>query len=465
MRQELRLQQRLAPQLIQSLHLLQLPALDLEQVVREELETNPLLEEVQEMDQEQRLEEPSSEKTETETDLPADEFTAEDWSSYFNDSYEGSGNYRQQRDDSAEFFERVPVYHETLSDDLNDQLRLIVDSTAEQQIGEYIIGNIDEDGFLTASIDEMATVLEVPEEDVENVLAKVQTLDPPGIGARDLREALLLQLRDKGLEDHPAYGVIDCCFEELMHKRTKEIMRKLKIDREDIAEALEVVQKLSPKPAGLTHGDSERTIIPDLIVERVDDDYVVMLNDRSIPSLRVSPNYRNLLDSDGSEDAKKYVVDRLNSAKWLIKSIEQRRGTMLKVMNSIVSHQRDFFDNGIAHLKPMVLQEVADEIGMHVSTVSRVSNGKYVQTPHGILELKFFFDGKLGVSDGEDMSAKAVKDRIRRMIDDENKAKPLSDQAIANALTEEDGIDIARRTVAKYRDQMRIPPARMRKEV
>lgn len=465
MRQELRLQQRLAPQLIQSLHLLQLPALDLEQVVREELETNPLLEEVTEMDQEQRLEEPSAEKTETETDLPADEFTAEDWSSYFNDSYEGSGNYRQQRDDSAEYFERVPVYHETLADDLNDQLRLIAESSTEQQIGEYIIGNIDEDGFLTASVEEMAAALDIPGEAVEKALEKVQMLDPPGIGARDLRESLMIQLRDKGLEDHPAYRILDCCFEELMHKRTKDITRKLKLDREDISEALEIVAKLSPKPAGLTHGDAERTIIPDLIVERVDDDYVVMLNDRTIPSLRVNPSYRNLLDKSGSDDAKKYVVDRLNSAKWLIKSIEQRRSTMLKVMHSIVNHQRDFFDKGIAHLRPMVLQEVADEIGMHVSTVSRVSNGKYVQTPHGIFELKFFFDGKLGVSDGEDMSAKAVKDRIRRMIDDENKAKPLSDQAIANRLTEEDGIEIARRTVAKYRDQMRISPARLRKEV
>jgi len=190
-----------------------------------------------------------------------------------------------------------------------------------------------------------------------------------------------------------------------------------------------------------------------------------MLNDRSIPHLRINRGYRELLNNSGSDEAKKYVVDRLNSAKWLIKSIEQRRTTMLKVMNAIVKHQRGFFDDGITHLKPMVLQEIADEIGMHVSTVSRVSNGKYVQSPHGVFELKFFFDGKLGVADGEDMASKAVKDKIRRMIEDEDKRNPLSDQAIADRLTAEDGIDIARRTVAKYRDHLRISSARLRKEV
>ena len=475
MRQEFRLQQRLAPQLIQSLHLLQLPALDLEQVVQQELETNPLLEEVSqtEMEQERRQDEPAEDSRQNDGESNGDsasdaevinDLDAEDWSSYLNDSYDTRG-IRQERDDSAEVYERVPVYHETLGEDLQDQLRLVVDSSKEMEIGEYIIGNLDDDGYLAATVEEMAAALGAPEERVERVLAKVQTLEPPGIGARDLRESLLIQLREKGLEDTPAYRILDECFEEFMNRRTKEIVRKLKIRTEDISEAGELIAKLSPKPAGLTHGTSERTIIPDLIVESVDDDYVVMLNDRSIPSLRVNPSYRSLLSQSGSDDAKKYVVDRLNSAKWLIKSIEQRRSTMLKVMNSIVNHQRAFFDNGIADLKPMVLQEVADEIEMHVSTVSRVSNGKYVQTPHGIFELKFFFDGKLGVSSGEDMAAKAVKDKIRHIIDDENKKKPLSDQAIANKLTKESGIEIARRTVAKYRDQMRIAPARLRKEV
>ena len=469
MRQELRLQQRLAPQLIQSLHLLQLPALDLEQVVRQELETNPLLEEMQEQESEQEQErsqdEPEAESPQSEHDAEViGDLDAEDWSEFLNDSYDTRG-VRQERDDSAEVYERIPVYHETLGDDLQDQLRLIVETPQEMEIGEYIIGNLDDDGFLTVDIGEMADVLGVEPDLIERVLMKVQTLDPPGIGARDLRESLMIQLREKGMDDTPAFDILEVCFEEFMHRRTKEIMRKLRLSPEDVSEASEIIAKLSPKPAALTHGASERTIIPDLIVERVDDDYVVMLNDRSIPHLRVNPNYRSLLSRSGSEDAKQYVVDRLNSAKWLIKSIEQRRGTMLKVMRSIVNHQRAFFDDGIAHLKPMVLQEVADEIEMHVSTVSRVSNGKYVQTPHGIFELKFFFDGKLGVSSGEDMASKAVKDKIKQMIEGENRKKPLSDQAIADLLTKDSGIEIARRTVAKYRDQMRIPPARLRKDV
>jgi RNA polymerase sigma-54 factor len=313
----------------------------------------------------------------------------------------------------------------------------------------------------------MATALDEDVSRIEKLIALIQTLDPPGVGARDLREALLIQLRERRLEDHPAYMVVEECFREMMHKRTKEIVRKLKMSREDVSEALAVIAQLNPRPASSDSGGDERTIIPDLIVERVDDEYVVMLNDRSIPSLRISPNYRELLSRSGSvaDDAKQYVVDRLNSAKWLIKSIEQRRTTMLKVMNAIVKHQRAFFDGGIEHLRPMVLQEIADEIGMHVSTVSRVSNSKYVQTPHGVFELKFFFDGKLGVADGEDMSSKAVKDMIRRLIENEDRRKPLSDQAIADHLTKEHGIEIARRTVAKYRDQMRISSARLRKEV
>jgi RNA polymerase sigma-54 factor len=249
-----------------------------------------------------------------------------------------------------------------------------------------------------------------------------------------------------------------------MHKRTKDIMRLMRLTKEEVADALSVISTLNPKPSSGASGAVERIVVPDLVVERLDGEYVVTLNDRSTPLLRINSGYRDLLAQGGTDEAKKYIVDRLNSAKWLIKSIEQRRTTMLKVMNAIVKHQRPFFDQGTAHLKPMVLQEIADEIGMHVSTVSRVSNGKYVQTPHGVFELKFFFDGKLGVSDGDDMASKVVKEKIRQMIDDEDKNSPLSDQTVADRLTSEVGIEIARRTVAKYRDHMRIPSARMRKE-
>jgi RNA polymerase sigma-54 factor len=496
MRQDMRLQQRLAPQLIQSLHLLQLPALDLEQLVRQELEINPLLEELPleeaEQLQEQDTEDPpdtdadsgdsddsasdedgdfeteTSESEERDTEAPEvpdtpDDFSAEEWSNFLDDTADLANSFREERDYGAEIYEPVTVYEETLAEDLLEQLRFVTSDPLDAEIGEYIIGNFDEDGFLQATIEEMSEVLDQPAARLEKVLAIIQTFDPPGVGARDLRESLLIQLRDKKLVDHPAYTIVECCFDELMHKRTKEIQRQLKVTKEDISETLELVSQLNPRPAAADHGDAQRTIIPDLIVERVDNEYVIMLNDRSVPSLRISPNYRDFLQ--GTDDAKQYVVDRLNSAKWLIKSIEQRRQTMLKVMNAIVRQQRAFFDQGVEHLKPMVLQEIADEIEMHVSTVSRVSNGKYVQTPHGVFELKYFFDGRLEVTDGEDMSSKAVKDMIRRLIDEENKRRPLSDQAIADHLTKEHSIEIARRTVAKYRDQMRIPSARLRKEV
>ncbi len=465
MRQELRLQQRLAPQLIQSLHLLQLPALDLEQVVREELETNPLLEEVPAGELEHGKEEPAGE-TGKEADATSDiDLDATEWSDYLSDSYELSQTFREEPDHSAETYEPVSVYQETLADDLREQLRFVLSDETELKIGEYIIGNLDSNGFLATTVEEIAATLGVPAAQVQKVLKAVQTLDPPGVGARDLRECLLIQLRERGYEEDPAYEIVDKCFDELMHKRTKEIMRITRLSKEDVAEALEVISTLNPKPASVAYGSSERPVTPDLIVERVDGEYVVSLNDRSIPALRISQNYRELLAGGGTEETKKYIVDKLNSAKWLIKSIEQRRTTMLKVMNAIVKHQRAFFDYGLDHLKPMVLQEIADEIKMHVSTVSRVSNGKYVQTPHGVFELKFFFDGKLGVSDGEDMASKVVKEKVKQMIDAEDKQNPLSDQAIADRLTRESGIEIARRTVAKYRDQLRIPSARMRKEV
>lgn len=464
MRQELRMQQRLAPQLIQSLHLLQLPALDLEQLVQLELEQNPLLEEVPEMEIEQKREEPPAEGQEPEREL-SDDFDAQDWSTYLNDANDMNAGHREERDYSAERYEPVAVYEGSLSEDLMEQAGLILSDGTDRQIAEYIIGNLDESGYLAATLEEMSAAVGQPLERIEKVLKVIQTLDPPGVGARDLREALLIQLAERGLEEHPAYRIVGECFEELLHRRTKEIMRKLHLERDDVAESLDVIASLNPKPGTLTHGEGVRPVVPDLIVEQVDGDYVVMLNDRSVPHVRINRGYRDLLTSPGSDDAKKYVVDRLNSAKWLIKSIEQRRTTMLKVMNAIVKHQRLFFDNGITHLKPMVLQEIADEIRMHVSTVSRVSNGKYVQTPHGVFELKYFFDGKLGVQDGEDMASKAVKDKIRRMIEGEDKRTPLSDQAIADQLTAEDGIDIARRTVAKYRDQLRISSARLRKDV
>ena len=355
----------------------------------------------------------------------------------------------------------------SLEEDLLEQLLLTDLSSEDRIIGEYIIGNIDEDGFLRSNVEDIANVLGVDSEDVERVLRVVQTFDPPGVGAWDLRECLMIQLKEQGLEDSLAMVVVRDYLDDLINRRYSKICRALGVEKDEIGEAEEVISGLNPKPmvyreARINHN----LVIPDLEVQKVGEEYIVSLTDRNVPSLRVSPIYRTLLSQSekAGREAKKFVVDRLNSARWFISAIHQRRTTMLKVMRCIVENQRVFFDQGPGHLKPMVLQEVADRVSMHVSTISRVSNGKYVQTPHGVFELKYFFDGGLSREDGEDISAKSVKEKIANLIQEENPQTPLSDQRIANILKKE-GIEIARRTVAKYRDQMKINPARYRKAI
>jgi len=295
------------------------------------------------------------------------------------------------------------------------------------------------------------------------MLEVIQTFDPVGVGARDLRECLMIQLDRKGEEDPLVRAIVEKHLFDLKRGRFAMIAKALGVGEEDVHAAAARVARLNPRP-GWGPSMGARTVVPDVIVEKIDNTYVVMLNDKSTPMLRVNPLYRSLLEGSSAtnSEAKKYVIDKLNAARWLIKSIDQRRSTILAVVNYLVSAQRDFLEHGVSHLRPMILQEVAEALGMSVSTVSRVTSNKYVQTPRGIFPLKYFFDAKIEGRGGEDVSSKRVKDRIARLIEEEDPKKPLSDQEIASRL-KEDGFNIARRTVSKYREQLKLMPARFRK--
>ncbi|MCD6169353.1 MAG: RNA polymerase factor sigma-54 [Candidatus Latescibacteria bacterium] len=465
--QKLQLQQRLSQRQIHSLQLLQLPALELEQLIRQQLELNPLLEELPQEESEKQEENLSSEKErepEEEKELDSD-FDEVDWSEYLADGFEMGYPMRQGRTPDEDRRQPVAVSQPSLTDHLLQQLRFAFSSPEELRIGEAIVGNIDPDGYLTCSVQQIASALNVPETEVERVLSTIQTFDPPGVGARDLRECLAIQLRELGEKDGPAMKIVQFHLEDLKRHRYRKIAESLKLTEEQIRKAFKVISGLTPRPGAASFGSGARQITPDLIVEKMDDEYVVMLNDKSIPTLRINPVYLSLLKgSKISDEERKYVLERLNSARWLISAIDQRRSTMLRLMRFIVERQRDFFDHGVSSLKPMVLQDAADALQLHPSTISRVTNGKYVQTPHGIFELRYFFDSKIDSTSGQSVSSKTVMERIRQLIEAEDPQNPLSDQQVAELLNKE-GFNIARRTVSKYRNRMRIPSAAYRKKL
>jgi RNA polymerase sigma-54 factor len=352
-------------------------------------------------------------------------------------------------------------------------------------IAEEFIGNVDEDGYLKASLEEITDgvndmikqaaeqsdvamddlPLYTPDEAAE-MLEMIQNLDPPGVGARDLRECLMLQLKEAGLEHSVPYRLVRDCFDELINHRWSEISKRFGISPSDVQKAADEIQKLDPKP-GIKYSDlSDNYIIPDLIVEKIDQKYIIVLNDANLPRLKISKTYQEIARDKKKFDGenKEFISNKLNSANWMIQAIEQRRQTMLKVMNYIVERQREFFEKGVQFLKPLTLREVAEVINMHESTVSRVTNEKFVQTPRGVLPLKFFFSSGLSTTAGEDVSARGIKAQIQKLVADEDAKHPLTDQAIVNIL-KHNGVQIARRTVAKYRDQLGVLSARMRKRV
>jgi RNA polymerase sigma-54 factor len=474
MQTSLKMGQRLVmtPKLQQALKLLQVPTLELEQILKQEMMTNPMLEEVDLGEDEEEQQEPEKEEAAEEEEYESAEgiqdaeesFTENiDYDEYFEDGFKAIG-WEPEQEEIDDRFERVAVAPESGVEKLLTQLKLSLDEELDLEIGEYLIGSLNNDGFLSVEVDEVARVFDTDTARVERVLGVIQGFDPPGIGARGLQEALLLQLRARGREDSLAAEVVRDHFGALKNRKFADIAKEMHVSPKEVQEIAEEIGHLDPRPGLSTFGDDARYVTPDLIVDKVEGEYVVYLNDSNIPRLRISRAYRDELSRgrNGDLDTRKFIHDKLASARWLIQTIEQRRRTIVKVMQCIVEEQRDFFDKGQVALKPLTLQQVATRIGMHESTVSRVTTNKYVQTPRGVFELKYFFSSSLDTDDGDSMSSKAAKTRIREIIDKEDKSRPLSDQKIVDLLKEE-GLNIARRTVAKYREQLSILPARMRK--
>jgi RNA polymerase sigma-54 factor len=455
----MKMTQKLAPQLIQSLKMLQMPILKLEQVLRHELAVNPLLEEEEVLEQEpespaesELVEEP---KTSTEDDRI-------DWEDYLRDNEDF--NVKEFKSDEKDLPEFGVAREQSLYEHLLEQLSYLKVSPEDIETGEFIIGNIDESGYLTCSVEELGETLQVDPDRVERILNKIQRFDPPGVGARDLKESLLLQLRERGIENNLVYRIVEEHLETLDRKSYLQLAKSLGVSLERIQEAMDVIKTLSPRPAFGRFTRAAAAIVPDLIVDKVGEEYVISHNDRNFPQLRVNAGYKELLKRGNNtpKETKIYVREKLEQARWLLNAINQRRNTMVRVMQAIVREQIEWFDSGVEHLKPMTMENIAEIVEMNVATISRVSSDKYVQTPHGVFEIKYFFNSGVKMQDGEQLAKRTVKQQIEQLIKNEDSGKPLSDQEIYQMLTGRE-IAIARRTVTKYREELKILPARFRR--
>ena len=472
LRQHLKLTQQLVltPQLQQAIKLLQLNRLELEQVLRQEAETNPVLEQDLADQQTVSLEELTSSNHQeeglslaTESPLGVEAVKDFDWEAYFQDNGSAYPSFAFEQKEAIDY-ERKLTKTENLGSHLLWQLYLSDLTPEEQRIGEYIIGNLDERGYLAVSVEEIAQDLGVDKDKVTSVLRKIQFFDPVGVAARDLKECLLIQLEHLGLKGTLAELLVKDHLKDLELGRYAQLAKKFSVPVEDIEAALAVIRGLDPRPARNFTEIEPQYVEPDVLVFKEGDEWVVRLNDDGLPRLRISPYYRKLLtDPAVPLAAKQYIQKKLRSATWLIKSIEQRNRTLLKVSESIMRFQRDFLEKGVAGLRPLILRDVALDVGLHESTVSRVTTGKYIDTPHGIFELKFFFSTGYRSSSGEEIATETVKQYIKEIIAQEDPQRPYSDQKIADILKEKYNVKIARRTVAKYRDQLGILPASRRK--
>jgi RNA polymerase sigma-54 factor len=537
---------RINPRLYQAMDMLYMPMMDLQQHLKQELLTNPFLEMLEPEDEDVTQGDQTPTKEEEKEKIKEENET--DWEEILLNGFEVQGGVREEYEEK-EYTEPVTVESHDLMDHLREQLMLLELTPRQKLLVEEFLGNIKEDGYLAAPLDEILEQVnrlleehadralsrrpapETEEEDsaegdfddgeaselrpepppqplmigvqlggaelmgsthgadaampaarlprvprpgipyftlaeVEEMLRILQRLEPPGVCARDLRECLLLQLEDRKELGSLTYQLVKDAFPDLIAHRWNELGRRFGTEPAKVQAAADLLSRLDPKPGLKYSASSDGYVIPDLIVDKIDGQYRVFLNDTGVPRLRLSRSYRELARDKKkfTPENREFIASRMNSANWLIQAIEQRRQTMLKVMNFIVDRQRDFFEKGIEYLKPLTLREVAEVINMHESTVSRVTNEKFVQTPRGVLPLKFFFSSALSTASGEDASARSIRAKLQKLVGEENPNDPLTDQQIVH-LFQEQGIKIARRTVAKYRDQLGILPARMRKRV
>jgi RNA polymerase sigma-54 factor len=454
----------LTPSLQQAIKLLPMSTLELAELLNQEMVENPMLEEVP-TEELQPAEQPADKpEAQTKTDK-SDAWEDADYEYFFGD-YLDDG-YRPRT--PQEVKELPPIENTlssagSLSDHLRWQLSIQTDDDPVRQIGDAIIGNLDDDGYLVASVEEIAQMGEWPVGDVERALQHVQTFDPIGVAARDLQECLTLQLRYLGLAGTITERIVTEHLKLLQNHQVPEIARRLGVTIDELKEHIEIIRNLDPKPGSRYNPNQSQYVIPDVYVSKIEDQYVAHLNEEGLPQLRISPVYRRLLDKGGenTDETRAYVKDKFRSALWLIKSVDQRQKTIHKVATSIINFQREFLDHGIEHLRPLVLRDVANDIGMHESTVSRVVNNKYMHTPQGVFEMKFFFHSGISSSYGDSVSSVTIKQRIRKIIENEDPRKPLSDSKIVSILQKE-GLMLARRTIAKYREELKIPTSNQRK--
>jgi RNA polymerase sigma-54 factor len=481
LKQNLKLTQQLimTPQLQQAIKLLQLSRLELVDTINQEMEENPLLEEAApDDDQEISVNSDTEEMTITDREeIKGNERTEEltgegdgreefDWGSYLED-YGPVGVTYDRPDGDATSWDNMLAALPSLTDHLMWQLKLSRFTEREMHLGEQIIGNLDQNGYLVATVAEMAEQNQVEATELEATLKKVQEFDPPGIAARDLKECLLIQAHLLGVSTPLMEAIIRDHMKDLELKNYNQIARKLRVPLQEILHAVQLIGQMDPKPGRIYSEEKTQPIVPDVYVFKSGDDYKIVLNDDGLPRLRISNFYREIMGGNSGktnyETGKKYIREKVQSATWLIKSIQQRQKTIYRVAESIVRQQKDFFDGGMNYLKPLVLRNIADDVEMHESTISRVVTNKYMQTPRGIYELKYFFSSGIQKTGGDTIASKSVKEDIRRIISEENTRKPLSDSDIVDLLNKEK-ITIARRTVAKYREMMGILPSSRRKK-
>ncbi len=457
----------LTPSLQQAIKLLPMSTLELADLLNQEVVENPMLEEVS-PDDAQSADNASAEKAEGDAEASAtkvDNWDDSDYAYFFGDYLDDGYRPRTQQE-----VKELPPIENTLStstslaDHLQWQLSLQSTDETMRAIGDAIIGNLDDDGYLVASVDEISTMGGWSVEEVEKALGIVQRFDPVGVAARDLQECLGLQLQHIGHDTVVAERIVTEHLRLLQNHQVPEIARKLGMTVDEVKEHVELIRHLDPKPGSRYNRPDSHYVIPDVYVVKVEDQYVAVLNEEGLPQLRISPVYRRLLDksAENTDETRAYVKDKFRSALWLIKSVEQRQKTIHKVATSIITFQRDFLDQGIEFLRPLVLRDVANDIGMHESTVSRVVTNKYMHTPQGVFEMKYFFHSGISSSYGESVSSVTIKQRIRKIIEAEDLRKPLSDSKIVSILQKE-GLVLARRTIAKYREELKIPTSNQRK--
>lgn len=471
MHMEHRLSQNLSQRLMltqkmqQAIQILQLSGIELEQYLQQELEQNPVLE--------QLVKEPKPEAVAPEPvpaspdGAPMDDtaFNLDEFASQWSDFRREGTDFSRNPDlaERREHYQNSITKEESFSAKLLTQLRLAAQDEKTLEIGELIIGDIDAKGYFTGSMEEIAQEAGVTVEEVERVLRIVQRFEPTGVGARDVVECLLLQIEVEYPHVPELKVLVAEHLEELEHRQIPKIAKEMRISVERVEELKSLLAKLNPWPGLEYSSEPTQYVTPDVIVEKIDDEFVVYLSDESIPALRINEDYRKMMGNGKvTREEKQYLRDKVESAKWLIRNVEQRQQTILRIARAIVEVQHDFLDRGIEYIKPLTLQEIADKVGVHEATVSRTTRGKYMQTPQGLFEMKFFFSPGLKRDSGEAQSSKSVQSIIKKMIDEEDKSKPYSDQKIADLLKKQ-GLNIARRTVTKYREAMGILPTSMRR--